>query len=117
MTDVDPKIWENPTLGAANGLPYLDEVSSQQVENLNARRENRDPVKVEPVARFSDGSTNMTKYVVEGEVVDPSLPTKGIAYFNPEVELTPSGSKLPEQSNGTPVEKASKAPTAHTAKK
>jgi hypothetical protein len=43
MTDVDPKIWENPTLGAAGAGPFLDEVDAQAREDYNARREGREP--------------------------------------------------------------------------
>lgn len=43
MTDVDPKIWENPTLGAAGAGPFLDEVEMQAKEDYNARREGREP--------------------------------------------------------------------------
>src|SRR5687768_15976090 len=44
MTDVDPKIWENPTLGEAAAGPFLDEVEAQAKEDYNARREGREPL-------------------------------------------------------------------------
>lgn len=52
MTDLDPKIWENPTLGAAGAGPFLPEVEAQLAENKNAREEGREPRTVEYVHRY-----------------------------------------------------------------
>lgn len=52
MTDLDPKIWENPTLGAAAAGPFLDEVEAQKAEDLNARREGREPLVARHIDRY-----------------------------------------------------------------
>ena len=52
MTDLDPKIWENPTLGAAAAGPFLDEIEAQTAEDLNARREGREPLVARHVDRY-----------------------------------------------------------------
>jgi hypothetical protein len=41
MVDVDPRIWDNPTLGEAVNLPFLDELEAQQMEDYAARVEGR----------------------------------------------------------------------------
>jgi hypothetical protein len=43
MTDLDPEIWKNDTLGEVGAQPFLDEVEAQALEDANARRENRKP--------------------------------------------------------------------------
>ena len=46
MVDVDPRIWDNPTLGEANNLPFLDELEAQALEDHAARVEGRKPRRV-----------------------------------------------------------------------
>ncbi len=46
MTDLDPKIWNNKTLGSASKLPFLDEIEAQAAENRAARAEGREPAVV-----------------------------------------------------------------------
>lgn len=46
MVDVDPRIWDNPTLGEAVNLPFLDELEAQQMEDHAARVEGRKPRRV-----------------------------------------------------------------------
>lgn len=46
MVDVDPRIWDNPTLGEAVNLPFLDELEAQQMEDHAARVEGRAPRRV-----------------------------------------------------------------------
>lgn len=43
MTDVDPKIWDNPTLGSVGAGPFLDEVEQQALENLRAQQAGVEP--------------------------------------------------------------------------
>lgn len=43
MTDLDPEIWNNPTLGAAANNTRLDALEKQEQEDRNAKIENRDP--------------------------------------------------------------------------
>lgn len=43
MTDLDPAIWDNPTLGAAANNENLERLEKQQHEDRNARVEGREP--------------------------------------------------------------------------
>lgn len=43
MTDLDPEIWENKTLGAAAPNENLDVVERQNIENRAAKFEDREP--------------------------------------------------------------------------
>jgi hypothetical protein len=42
MTDLDPAIWDNPTLGAAANNKRLDQITRQELENHAAKCEGRD---------------------------------------------------------------------------
>lgn len=46
MTDLDPAIWENPTLGEAAHNERLDRLEKQQHEDRAARLEGREPREV-----------------------------------------------------------------------
>lgn len=46
MTDLDPAIWDNPTLGKAANNRRLDVVEKQELENRNAKLEGREPREV-----------------------------------------------------------------------
>jgi hypothetical protein len=114
MVDVKPEIFENPALGSANGLPYLDDVTEQRNENLAAKREGRDPVALPPVERFSNESTNMTLIrKTNGDIVDPSVKTPGLAYFHPSQLVDEDRVTVPKQEKNN-VSK-SPAPTAKAA--
>lgn len=72
MTDVDPKIWENHTLGAAGAGPFLDEVEAQAKEDLNARRDGREPriaYHVDRYPKFMD--LNVPSNVTTLEMLEP----------------------------------------------
>ena len=43
MTDLDPAIWDNPTLGAAANNKRLDVIERQELEDWSAKCENREP--------------------------------------------------------------------------
>jgi hypothetical protein len=43
MTDLDPEIFDNPTLGAAAPNVNLDQVTAQEIENRAAKFEKREP--------------------------------------------------------------------------
>lgn len=43
MTDLDPEIFDNPTLGAAAPNENLDRLTAQQIEDRAAKFENREP--------------------------------------------------------------------------
>ena len=73
MVDLDPAIWENKTLGSANNLPFLDEVSAQIVENRDAKSEGRKPRSREWRNRFSTPSLVGHLYTYDGvKVTDPA---------------------------------------------
>jgi hypothetical protein len=46
MTDLDPEIWNNPTLGAAAPNVNLDQLTAQQIEDRAAKFEKREPREV-----------------------------------------------------------------------
>lgn len=46
MTDLDPAIWDNETLGKAANNERLDRLEKQQHEDRNARLEDREPREV-----------------------------------------------------------------------
>lgn len=46
MTDLNPEIWDNPTLGAAAQNENLDRVEKQQQEDRSAKIEGREPREV-----------------------------------------------------------------------
>jgi hypothetical protein len=43
MPDLDPEIWDNPTLGDAATNPRLDQIERQQIEDRAAKYEGREP--------------------------------------------------------------------------
>lgn len=43
MVDLDPEIWNNPTLGLAATNGFADEMELQAIENAAAKREGREP--------------------------------------------------------------------------
>lgn len=46
MTDLNPEIWDNPTLGSAAPNENLDRLTRQQLEDRAAKFEDRDPREV-----------------------------------------------------------------------
>lgn len=46
MTDLNPEIWDNETLGAAANNTRLEVVEKQELENRNAKLEGREPREV-----------------------------------------------------------------------
>ena len=71
MTDLNPEIWQNKTLGSANNLPFLDEVSAQIIENRDAKAEDREPEVMERRGRFTNEGINYHLVDVDGEPVHP----------------------------------------------
>lgn len=75
MTDVDPKIWENPTLGAVGAGPFLDEVEAQAKEDYNARREGREPrIAYHPDRYPKYPELNVSSTVSTLEMLPPGTP-------------------------------------------
>lgn len=73
MVDLDPRIWDNPTLGAAVNLPFLDELEAQQTEDYAARVEGRAPRKVVHYPRhpeFMIGELTVPSNITQLQYVD-----------------------------------------------
>lgn len=49
MSDLDPEIWNNPTLGEAANLERLDVRTAQDAENRAAKLEGREPLEVRSI--------------------------------------------------------------------
>ena len=90
MTDLDPEIWNNPTLGAAAQNENLDRLTKQEQENYSAKRENREPRKVVNENTYPD--------------------------WEPELKNVPSNYQVvhfaDEQPNDIPVDSAPESETA-----
>lgn len=43
LVDTNPELFENPTLGEASPVPFLEEVEAQRVEDRQARIDKREP--------------------------------------------------------------------------
>lgn len=43
LSETNPELFENPTLGEATTSPFLDQVEEQKKEDFNARHEGREP--------------------------------------------------------------------------
>jgi hypothetical protein len=86
MSDLDPKIWENPTLGSATNTPFLDVLEAQELENRRAAAEGREPMVAEREIVYPD-------YIASGSVPSDIQPIKLVPVDEnnpPEVgEITP----------------------------
>lgn len=88
MTDLNPEIWENETLGAATNGVFLDQLEKQQLENRSAaieqrparivKRENRYPGFVP--ANPNDPSVEFGATYANGDRVVPVLPAPEDGY-------------------------------------
>lgn len=52
MSDLDPEIWKNPTLGEAAHLETLDVRTAQDAENRAAKLEGREPLEVRRIHNY-----------------------------------------------------------------
>jgi hypothetical protein len=59
MVDLDPKIWENPTLGDAATNGFIDEMEAQAIENAAAKREGRQPLIARRLHRYPGASNDV----------------------------------------------------------
>ena len=125
MTDVDPKIWENPTLGSAGAGPFLPEVEKQSIEDYNARKEGREANTVEYVHRYPALTESRTvpsivnDFVVtdpNGEVIEQVPATEpGPAFTYAEnlavnEEVSEGEQVVNEDEDETPVAESSDSP-------
>ena len=65
MVDIDPEILNNPELGKASHLPYLTEVEAQLKENLDAKREGREPETVPTSNENATGAVAVHGFTTE----------------------------------------------------
>jgi hypothetical protein len=65
MVDINQEILNNPDLGKASHLPYLDEVTEQLNENLHAKREDREPEEISPKNEYSTGAVAVHGFTTE----------------------------------------------------
>lgn len=79
LSETNPELFENPTLGEATTTPFLDQIEAQQKEDFNARHEGREPRTVVALNRIPG------KFTPSGSV--PSDYSEEIA-FEGETEST-----------------------------
>ncbi|MGS2592235.1 hypothetical protein [Streptomyces hebeiensis] len=85
MSELDPEIWKNKTLGAASTNPFLDEVEAQKKEDRVARIEQREPMIAVHHPRFPQmppsgsvpSKVTQIEFIEPGEVI-PDEPGSGI---------------------------------------
>jgi len=61
MTDLDPAIWDNPTLGAAAQNENLDRLTKQQIEDRSAKLEGRERREVVVDNTYPDWSPDVSE--------------------------------------------------------
>lgn len=61
MTDLNPEIWNNETLGAAANNERLDRLEKQQIEDRAARLEDREPREVVVDNDYPDWTQEVSK--------------------------------------------------------
>lgn len=52
LSQTNPELFDNETLGEATTTPFLDQVEAQKVEDFNARYEGREPRNVVAIGRI-----------------------------------------------------------------
>jgi hypothetical protein len=77
MTDLDPEIWNNKTLGEAANGQFADEMQMQAIEDRAAKLENREPMLVRRIHRYPGAREN-------GDQQLASSYDDGLRYVNPE---------------------------------
>lgn len=90
MTDLDPEIWKNKTLGAEGSGPFLPEVEKQAAEDRNAKKEDREPVSIEYIHRYPTMPPSGTVPSVTTDFVYPGTNVP----VNDSYELYPMGRAL-----------------------
>lgn len=127
MTDVDPKIWENPTLGSVGAGPFLPEVEKQSIEDYNARKEGREANTVEYVHRYPALTESRTvpstvnDFVVtdpNGEVIKEQIPATepgpAFTYMAPVAEEEVKSEVVESEEVETPVAESFDSPDSPT---
>lgn len=78
LSQTNPELFENPTLGEATTAPFLDQVEAQKREDFNARHAGREPRTVVALNRIPgkfkpSGSvpSNYTDQIAFEEEADP----------------------------------------------
>lgn len=119
MTDLDPEIWKNKTLGAATNGVFLDVVEKQQAENRSAAIEGRPARIVKREDRYpgfvpenpNDPSVTFGSSYEDGSRVVPVLPAPEEGY-----DLFDDGDAKPEQTKSETAKVSEKAPAKGSGK-
>ncbi|MFF5977071.1 hypothetical protein ACFY7C_36825 [Streptomyces sp. NPDC012769] len=77
LSQTNPELFENPTLGSATTSAFLDQEEAQRVEDYNARIDGREPMTVIAVDRypkFMEPGSQPSDVRDKLEYVDPNSP-------------------------------------------
>ena len=106
MVDVDPEIFNNPTLGAAANGVFLDVMEAQQAENRAAAIEGREPELVHREGRYPG-------YMPENPSSYHSDVTIGNTFQDGSPVTAPQGGPVKPEASGIPAaQKPSQRPSA-----
>lgn len=109
MTDVDPAIWDNPTLGAATNSVFLDQKEAQMIENRNAAIEGRPARIVKKEGRYpgyvpdnpNDPSVEFGELHNDGTPVVPAVAPPETGYDRQVTAAHSPSESLSESPTGT----------------
>lgn len=98
MTDLDPEIWNNPTLGSVGSGPFLPEVEAQQAEDYNARKEGRLPKTVVYTENYPKylPSGSVPSHVETLEFIEPGAAVNENTTTEEDSESNSVGSSQPD---------------------
>lgn len=109
MTDLDPAIWENKTLGAAAPNENLERLTKQQIEDRAAKFEGREPREIVVENTYPDwtpevaertGTVSSNYQNVHFADEQPhEIPATGVDYSEPEGETVEDGDDSEAKSN------------------
>lgn len=95
MTDLNPEIWDNPTLGDAATNGFADEKALQEVENAAAMREGREPWIAQRLHRYPGSHNDVSvesSYDDGMRLIDPAT----LAEFDSGVDTLAGYNEIPE---------------------
>lgn len=85
MVDLNPEIWNNPTLGDAATNGFADEEALQAVEDAAAKREGREPWIARRLHRYPNAANDVSienSYDDGMRLVDPSTLLESASEFS-----------------------------------
>jgi hypothetical protein len=94
MNDIDPNIFNNPTLGQNGHLPFLDEKSEQETENMRAKAEGREPRTV--LRRDRYGVNGLTGPVIFDDEIEDVVKAETLAAQEAEAKSKTSSAPVAE---------------------